>query len=120
MPLPVWNKVGPRTTRARQMGPSAARHRSFTNHPGETGDPMKITLTNESHGTFVDLKVNKDGTISAQQLEEAEKTLCPLAGCNLCEDLLTDTEERIFSGYRLQRLPSGGARVSAVETESSR
>jgi hypothetical protein len=79
---------------------------------------MKITLTNESHGTFIDLHVNQDGTISAQQVAEVEKTLCPLEGCDRCEDLLTDTEERIISGYRLQRLPTGGARISPVAAEA--
>jgi hypothetical protein len=88
----------------------------FTTSSGRM--PMKITLTNESHGTFVDLHVNKDGTISAQQLAEAEKTLCPLEDCDRCEDLLTDTEERLISGYRLQKLPTGGARLTPVGEEA--
>jgi hypothetical protein len=77
---------------------------------------MRITLTNEAHGTSVDLKVNKDGTISARQLEEAQAGWCPIEGCTQCEDILGGTEEKIFGQYRLQKLNTGGVRVVTLDS----
>lgn len=81
---------------------------------------MKITLTNEAHGTSVDLKVNKDGTVSAQQLEEAAAKWCPIEGCTQCEDILGKTEEKTFGKYRLQKLNTGGARVITLDSRIRR
>lgn len=72
---------------------------------------MQITLTNEAHGTSVDLAVNKDGTISAHQLQEVQAKWCPIEGCTQCEDFLGGEEEKIFGQYRLQKLSTGGIRV---------
>ena len=81
---------------------------------------MKITLTNEAHGTAVDLKVNEDGTISAQQLEEVQPQWCPIEGCTRCEDILGGTEEKTFGQYRLQKLNTGGIRVLTLDSEVRR
>lgn len=81
---------------------------------------MKITLTNEAHGTSVDLKVNKDGTISAQQLQEAQAGWCPVEGCTQCEDFLGGAEEKIFGRYRLQKLNTGGVRVLTLDSNIRR
>jgi hypothetical protein len=81
---------------------------------------MKITLTNEAHGTSVDLKVNEDGTISARQIEEAQAEWCPIEGCTQCEDILDGSEEKTFGRHRLQKLTTGGLRVVTLDAELRR
>ncbi|MDA8164494.1 MAG: hypothetical protein M0017_05625 [Desulfobacteraceae bacterium] len=77
---------------------------------------MRITLTNEAHGTSVDLTVNPDGTISAHQLAEAQPRWCPIEGCTQCEDFLGGAEEKTFGEYRLRRLSTGGLRVLTLDS----